>query len=225
MAEILIVGKATFEIVLHRTSAGEYVGFDFFFIEAGSIAQVEGSTVQRIPKALADRRGLPMTIKLPENGLIVFDEPHQYKGHLNSLMDVLALVSGPPSPPFAMPSLETGKMTVPYDFSAHNGTRLRLIGEATRKIGWDARGMLRDSMGEAYEVARHIRFQLFLIHVREHLLKKINRAIRVAGEQIGFSTELKFNGLPTEHDVLVAQKHLANGTASFGDILKPFASS
>jgi len=111
---------------------------------------------------------------------------------------------------------------IPFDPTAHIHLEKRALAEAGKLIGLNARGLFREETLEYYDLHRVLAFGRFKIELRTTLLEKVNEALTLAGQKVGFFGELLMSGLPTLKEIEEAQAHLSAGDRPFQEILKPF---
>jgi hypothetical protein len=124
----------------------------------------------------------------------------------------------------ALESLRGGGQTLAYDFLAHKHAEYAAVAEATKNIGWDARGSFREAQLEYYQLYRQLLFVQFVVRLRESILETLNKALDTASRVVMPLGQLRLEGLPTLVDAEDALRHLEAGDKSFKDILAPFLS-
>jgi hypothetical protein len=138
------------------------------------------------------------------------------------MMEGLAFLSNHTIPDFVFEVGEDGSRKTSFDSTAHIHLEKQALAEAVKLIGWDARGLFREETLEYYDLHRALIFERFKVELRTILLEKINEALTLAGQKMGFSGQLQMTGLPTLNEVEAAQAHLTGGDRPFQEILKPF---
>ena len=150
-----------------------------------------------------------------------FDLPGGMKHRYLEMIESLDFIDKNPFPRFALDSSVAGLGT-PFDSSLLIRTQMMALADATRLVGWNARGTWQDDTLDYYWVWRELAFESFKAELRNLILLKLNEGLTLAGQPLGFSTRVEIKGLPSVQDVEQARKHLTSGDLSFGEILKPF---
>jgi hypothetical protein len=108
----------------------------------------------------------------------------------------------------------------PYEFAEHKRLQTILFARATEPIGWNARDLFRDRQLEPFQVWRTIRFLEFKVRLRDRILCDLNKAIELAGVQVGFRAALAFRGLPTLETIQDLKDDFRSGRVGFGHLLE-----
>lgn len=221
---LTLTGKCVYEIVdLIDDKSNDIKAFDLSFIQPDSITQKRnGKFEQHIPSSVARERKVGRIIPLDAENLLIFQlqEPFQ-KGWLK-LMKELASLSEI-TPKFAQDSfLSTAENNVPFDYSEYSKAREQTVAMLTRDIGWNMGKFPHDGMLEYYWIYRKLKFELFIIELRESILATLNDSLKRIGKKLDMSGEIIIDGLLTVEDVLQAQDDLTSGRCYAGDILDKF---
>ena len=220
---ILACGEAVYEIAfLSRPRGKKAIAFELVRLQPGTVIRTQSEIVQHVPAAVAQERKLPREIQLPLETVVAFAAPGQFTARLPRVLDELALLSGSLLPPFHS-EIISGESRIPFDIQTHIRSRSLAVAEATKEIGWDARGMGSEFFLEYYRLQRRLTFKRFLILMREGILHTLNVVLERAGEVLGFKASLTIEGLTTLDDVETAEAQLARGDRPFREIMARFA--
>ncbi len=224
-AEMLISDTVTFEIsYLFEPATGRVAAFELVYVHPATLDHTRRGLVQRVPRKIAEELGKPEEVPLSPERVITFSLPARLRGKMDQMMESLALLSVPSAPRFFMEDLAAGIKTAPYDAQAHIQQSKRALASAVRSLGWNARLLLEGEALEYYLMHRELIFNRFKIEMRDNILETLNEGLVRAGEVVGFEARLVVEGLPTLHDVACAERRLAEGSATFEQILAPFRS-
>ena len=220
---IMAYGEANYELVyLSNRDDGVVVEFQLAYIQPLTVMRRRGQLVQYIPEEVARARKGSQYIPLEPDRIIMFPLPASVQNGFSAMMEGLAFLSNHNIPDFVFQVGDDGSRQTPFDSTAHIHLEKQALAEAGKLIGWDARGLFREETLEFYDLHRALVFERFKIELRTTLLEKVNEALTLAGQQMGFSGQLQITGLPTLKEVEAAQAHLSTGDRPFQEILKPF---
>lgn len=220
---VMAFGAAHYELVYFFDDGSESpVEFTLTLIQPGSVKRRRGGFVQHIPASVAKKEGFPEYVWLPNERVLAFGLPNRLRGYVARAMDSLAVMSGKTLPPFVLEERLVESTTSPFDVEAYNRAHKVALAAATRRIGWNARGLLQGETLEYYWLYRFLVFERFKIELRTEILTVLNQGIERAGREMGFSVRLGVEGLPTLNDVAAALGALAAGQGSFKQITGPF---
>ena len=220
---ILSFEEAFYEIVyLSNEESGPAVGFELEFVQPHTVVRKRRTFFQAIPIDVARERGIPDRIELPPDRLVAFCLPGCVQGRLKPMLESLGMLSLPPPMELMFEDMTRGTPRASYDFTMHEHSRKRAIARITKSVGWDARSDLGEEALEFYLLYRWLTFKRFKIELRDGILDTLNAALKKAGKQLGFSAQLRIQGLPTLADVDAARVQLENGAQPFGKIVEPF---
>lgn len=232
VSSLLLNTPVAYEIVMNLSdlsesessdNSGPAAGPSFFLasVPEGSYYISGNYLCQRVPESVAEDRGVPTTIHIPLDKIVLFQLPKSERKQVDRALARLAEVSvGRSLPKLAFP--EDGEWNKAFDFRTYERSIALAVAHATRDIGWNARGLLDKHFTEYYQVWRQLRFEEFLIRIREAILEDLNVGLEKAGRLCGFSAKLTLRGLPTRSDVQAARRAWQEGSASFQEILAPF---
>lgn len=217
--EIITTGRAIREIGYWTDpTSRRRRAFRLLWLPSGSVHSRWRKPVQRLSDQAARRIGRRF-VELPADDLLVFRWPARYFGSYESVMNPVKLVSATSLPGFLIPDPRTPGGPVPVDSTGFHGTLHRALAEATRPLGWNARGMFGKEQTDYHVISRHLRFERFKISLRSEILSTLNAGLRRAGERIGFKAEVAISGVPTEADIDEAEHSLAEGSESYKKIM------
>lgn len=220
---VMAFGEASYEIVyLSNPDDGAVVEFQLVFIQPLTVMLRRGQLVQYIPAEVARARNGSQYIPLVSDRVITFPLPVSVQKGYGAMMEGLAFLSNHKVPDFVFEVGDDGSRQTSFDFTAHIRLEKQALAEAAKLIGWDARNLFREETLQYYDLYRALVFERFKIELRTTLLEKVNEALTLAGQKIGFSEELRISGLPTFKMVEEAQTHLSVGDQPFQEILKSF---
>lgn len=220
---VLAYEEATYELVFFSHPQGKsVVEFQLAFIQPLTVMRRQGQLVQYIPAELALARKSAQYIPLTPDRIITFPLPASVQKSYRAMIEELAFLSDHMIPEFAFQAEDEDSRRTPFDFTAHVHLERQALAEAGKLIGWNARGLFQEETLEFYNLHRALIFEQFKIELRTILLEKVNEALTLAGQKMGFSGQLRMSGLPTLQEVEAAQAHLSAGDQPFQEILKPF---
>ena len=220
---VMAYGEATYELVyLSNPDDGAVVEFQLAYIQPLTVMRRRDQLVQYVPAEVARARKGSQYIPLAPDRIIAFPLPASVQKGFGAMMEGLAFLSSHTIPDFAFQVGDDGSRQTPFDPAAHIHLEKQALAEAGKLIGWNARGLFREETLEYYDLHRALEFERFKIELRITLLEKVNEALTLAGQKVGFSGQLQITGLPTLKEVEAAQAHLSAGDRPFQEILKPF---
>ena len=223
-SRIVLFGESPYEIVyFSEPDNGTIVRFEFLPIMPQTIVHRSGKMIQYIPPYVAKARNKPEYVELIPENILVFKLPAYVQDKFPYIMKSLSELSYyllPP--PFYLEEMKSGLIKTPYDFKIHNLTQKQALAEITKFIGWNARNLLKDKQLEYYQLYRMLLFKKFEIELRNSMLKTLNEKLVRVGHKIGFSAQIKVEGLMTLDDVNAAKKHLLVGDMEFTKIVNQF---
>ena len=193
---------------------------DFVWINPLHIIRRWGRLYQRVPVELAAERGIKSRILLPPERIMVFSAPARYRKPLAQVREALSIMSDHRNDFFTLQAME---QNLQFDFVEHNRARMLALAEAGRPIGYACRGMFNEQAATPYWIRLKILHELFLIELRQSLLRTLNAGLKKTGERMGFEGQIEVNGWPTHHDVEVALNQLDAGAPSLVEILDTFS--
>ncbi len=220
---VMAFGEATYELVyLSNPDDGAVIEFQLVFIQPLTVMRQRGQLVQYIPAEVARARKGSQYIPLAPDRIITFPLPTSVQKGFGAMMEGLAFLSNHKIPDFVFQAGDDGSRRTPFDLTAHIHLEKQALAEAGKLIGWNARDLFREETVQYYDLHRALVFERFKVELRITLLEKVNEALTLAGQKMGFSGQLRMSGLPTLKEVEEAQAHLSAGDRPFGEILKPF---
>ena len=220
---VMAFGEASYELVyLSNPDDGAVVEFQLVSIQPLTVMRWRGQLVQYVPAEVAQARKGSQYIPLSADRIITFTLPVSVQKDFRAMMEGLAFLSNHKLPDFVFQTGDDGSRQIPFDPMDHIHLEKQALAEAGKLIGWDARGLFREETLEFYDLHRALAFERFKIELRILLLERLNEALKLAGQQMGFSGQLRITGLPTIKDIEEAQGHLSAGDRPFREIIKPF---
>ena len=97
-----------------------------------------------------------------------------------------------------------------YDLKVHQEREAVAVYRATRSVGWNAFGG-PPHLRETYQVSRYLTWFEFRLSLRRMTIDGLNRALQIAGAEIGFNARLEDRGRPTIEELTEARARLADG--------------
>jgi hypothetical protein len=220
---LMIFGEAVYEIVyLSNPDDHKILEFEFQKVLPFTLKRRHGRLVQIVPREVVERRGVPSSIDLPAERILIFRPPASIQRSIPIILDSLAILSEKLVPEFALKDFRQATTELHFDSAGQVYTQKLALAEAGKVIGWNARGLFEKEMLEFYSLSRQLSFERFKIDLRTSILDTLNEGLGLAGSQMGFEAQIIVEGLPTISDVEFAQSELEAGSSTFGDILKPF---
>lgn len=225
-------GSATFEVAYwERRGSAEPVGFAVIPLRHREVERLGNCWIQHIPANATQPAADLMSgdvalaqgqIELPLERIVTVSAPPPYN-NLAEMMASLARLGTESWPAFVIPNpYVSSEARVPFEFDLFKRTEELALAEATRVIGWNARGSFDDWQTEFYVAERYLRFERFKAVLRQAVLNTANAILARAGERLGFQSTLTLQHLPTEADVVAAQSDLEKGRVASNSLFKPF---
>jgi hypothetical protein len=231
-SSMLWSGEAVYEIVpVRERDSGHAVGFRLSFLQAGTLLRRRGQLVQYVPLAVAQEHGCDRYVPLSPQSIITFGLPFvsREKVRFRSMLGCLSWQNRHSMPRFWIESYDPAtppKKRVPFDATHHFRTQALAAADATKAIGYNAGAGIEKHSNEYYFCYRELKYQGFLIQVRDAILDTLNEGLeRVEGlisADTGALGRIQLQGLPTLTDVKAAQKELYAGNVSLSAVLIPF---
>jgi len=215
---MLAFGESVYEIVYFSdVKTNEIKKFILVRVPPKTLHWHDDKLMQYIPKKIAKELNKPQYVELSTENIMFF-KPSGYFQWEN-IMKQLELLSISPVPSFVF---DTEGRRIPYDFDKQVYTRKLAVAETIKTIGWNARSSFQDEILEYYELHMNLLFQKFLIRLRNDIIDNLNKCLLNIGNKVGFSVELKIEGLPKLEDVNKIENHLKSGSMNFNDIRNSF---
>ena len=215
-------GTVTYEIDYlppAGTTAERPTSFRLDLVAPGTTGSHKGRPIRYVPTAFdgqQDETGLHY-VELDPATLVIFRLDPNLEEPVRKMIAFLRAVDGQQCAKAAlMEQSVTGRSS--YNFAKHQRKRSELFAEATRSVGWNVRGLFKESHLEPYEVWRQIRFLEFKIRVRDSIIDRLNAALAEIGQRIGFEVSIELSGLPTLQDVESAKEDLKLGRRGLSDL-------
>lgn len=216
--------EAIYEIVYYTNSNDEKVfEFNFALIHPLTLFKRGPRLFQFVPPKIAKERGVSQNILLPSDQILTFKLPQSVGDKFDDMLKRLSVLGNQLVPEFILQEQFEGKQ-IPFDSTTHIRTEKMALAEAVKIIGWNARGLFGEEILEYYWMYRELLFRKFVIELRESILATLNKGLKIAGQTVGFSAQIKIEGLPTIKEVTEAFEQLKRGDLSFEEIMKPFIS-
>ena len=220
---VMAYGEARYELVyLSNPDDGAVVEFRLAYIQPLTVMRQHDQLVQYIPAEVAQARKRSQYIPLEPEQIFTFPLPTSVQKGFSAMMEGLAFLSNHTIPDFVFEVRDDHARRVPFDSTAYIQLQKKALAEAGKLIGWNARGLFLEETLEYYDIHRALVFERFKVELRTILLKKVNEALTLAGQKLGFSGKILISGLPTLKEVEAAQTHLTRGDRPLQEILKPF---
>ncbi len=222
---IMAFGEDVYEIVYLAAAEGESsVDFRLAPIHPVTVAREGNKVAQYVPRIRRDENTAEY-IDLPPDRTAVFEAPKHLREPIAQTMRSLSSLDDFGLPDFALQELGETHKRIPFDTRAHIRTHKLAVADASRPLGWMARGLIEEDMLEYYVLHRSLKFERFKIELRNHILGTLNETLERAGSEVGTLGQLELLGLPSVTDVDAAASHLAAGDRAFKDIVQPFRPS
>jgi len=218
---IMTYGLAAYEVAyLVEKKTETEVGFRLSLVPPKALIH-DGKLRQYVPPDIAEKLNVSQYIDLPRENVFLFEHPSFTASKITQMMNSLSLLSK------AVPSLLLGGFSgtsgKPFDVGVPSPSLEKsVLAQVTRLIGWNARGLFNEEISEFYQFHRLLLFHKFVTELRNALLSKMNDSFRVAGGRLGFSVELRIEGLPTIQDLEEAISRLTAGGYPFGEFVTKF---
>lgn len=195
------------------------VGFRLEMVIPGTLGARDGTPIQYVLPTLStlrDRNGLPYVL-LDSSTLVAFALPEDLEKPVRALVNFLLTANQEQGKEFGLMEQAATQRTA-YEFSAHKREKGELFAKVTQPIGWNIRDLFPDDQLEPLQTWRMIRFLEFKIRLRDSILDRLNQAVALAGEGLGFEATIEVQGLPTLDNVEIAKTDLRTGRRGLGDL-------
>jgi hypothetical protein len=218
---VLCFGEAVYEVVVLVDPETDKVGgFDLAYLPPEQLVREGTRWFQHIPPRLAAERDLPKRIYLPSDSLVRFRAPAHLRNTLPPALECLAAASNLMMPGFIRDAILGERTRTRLDSAASYRQRGQTIAAATRSVGWDCRGTVREFASEYYLIHRHLAFRRFTIRFRESIFATLNELVERVSKRFGVRTRLRTVGLQTVSDVDAAERELRNGPSSLDEVVR-----
>jgi hypothetical protein len=220
---VVAYGEATYEVAyLSEREGSEPEGFELVLIPAGTVREQRGRLVQHLPTAFAREHGLSPEIELVRDDVLLVSPPKPLGRQLRRMLASLSFLSTNIMPEWVFQFAPMDPKRPPFEEGLHVTSRKLALAEATREIGWDARGLFGDELLEYYQLLRLLRFERFKAELRELILSGVNDCLMRVGRRLDFRGRIEMEGLPTLDEIESAEEALRSGSRPFTDIVKQF---
>ncbi|MBS1794228.1 MAG: hypothetical protein JSS81_10260 [Acidobacteria bacterium] len=223
--EIMIHGKAVYEISYLYNSENKPEEFILFKVFPISIIEENGKLIQKLPAKVATEKDLNgNTIALSPENFVWFNLPDYMKESYLPMMDSLSRLSTETSmPDFAFGSITSKAPKVPFNVEKFTHNKTMAVVQACKKIGWRGRNILAPKFTtEYYDLHLFFLFEFFKAELRNSILVSLNEAIARAGSKLGFEAVITIKGIPTLSDIEDSNKMLAEGNCEFLELINPY---
>lgn len=220
-------GAETFEVAPTEDATGRSTGFLVLRVQgARSLARFTWQTIPKNARAEGHRENPELVnrrlVRLPGDRVVQMRLPHQYRRVPRGLRALRHIGSAVPA--FAVQNLNPdGSIRVPYDLEELKGIEQRAVATITRVTGWRGRGTFGDAVTGYYTMSRFLRFQEFMIKLRETVAGTINQILAIAGAAAGFTAVVELHHLPTLKDVAASRNDLVGGRLHFPNTLDQYS--
>lgn len=207
---IVAAGKATFEVVLLKTEEMALAPDSFYLMHVQNYRKRFLRPMQYVPM-----RGWK---RLDGSQLVIFEMSKLRRAATQRAMVSLASAS-------EYKNRMNQMLLNPRsgcDYKEYQRLEAIDISRVTRALGWNSL-MFQEYVREPYQVSRYLAWQEFRLELRETVIKGLNRALRVAGDAMGFDVQLEVRGLPSREDIAEARNRLEHGRCGrLVDLIEPF---
>lgn len=215
-------GVAYYEITYEsETLDKEPVAFHFQRIDPESVLIVGTAVYQKIDPRVAQERRCPKWIHIPRKTVLKLSPPGRWVAEFRQIAYALTVLSRVTLPDFAIPDIARSR-SVPVDNLDYLNTQQMAVLAATKRTGWNIRGLSSGKISGYYWFQRYLRFEKLKIQLRNELVNGLNDGLQRAGAKLGFSARIVVSDLPSESDVSAAECELDLGSKVMGEIIKPF---
>lgn len=191
VAHIVGFGEAVYEVVFFEDENGQKVNFEFEPIYPFTTVKNGDKTFQYLNP---DR-----SIELTPKNIKVFRLPEDLN---NKLEDVRANLSklGLQSDPL-IESIKLGLVNV------------------GKPISWNPWYGLEEKEITKNKIIEHLEFVKFVIEIRDHVLKLLNKYILEISEQLGFTAQIEVIGLLSKEDITYLEQQFITGNKTPKDVI------
>jgi len=197
---ILAYGKAQYEIVIERSRESKTpVAFDLQWVTPHTIRRRFGRWVQDLGRRRAEERGWPRFTRIDIERIITFELPIPLT--TRKLLDLKRTLAGVGTDLTPEGYLRGEGFPPGYDFNEFQRLRARAEATATSIVGWNSRGGLSERLTDYYYLVREIRFQRFIVALRDAILDRLNVALSQILPQFGHSGRIVLENFTTLGDI------------------------
>lgn len=219
---VLAHGEANYEIVYFLNEENKPVDFRLMFIPPDSLSFQNQKITQHIPEAIVQQRNLPSSqVQISPNVILTFQLHEYMRNNFSHTMESLAIIGREVFPQFAT-EITLGQRRGYFDLKKYTESKNMALADAAKLIGWNGRQTVNESTLEYYQLHRLLRFERFITELRDEILATLNEGLQRVGRQVGFSSQIVIEGLPTISDVEKAETQLLEGACKFEDVMQPF---
>ncbi len=224
---LMLFEQVAYEIAYYwLRQSSKVVAFDLVPIPPKSLLVRDGRMIQRLPRSLTPEGRVTYDIELDHSRLITFSVPEYLHGKLKGFMERIATLSAP-FPRFLPQDIGHSSASSQFDLVEYNRARDLALAKAGRLLGWQPYGRLfggsDERITEFYFVHRRLRFERFIIELRDGVVTNLNECLARGGRLLRLPMRLEINGLPTLRDVEEAEARLLPGEGSVRDVIAPFS--
>lgn len=218
-SSIMAFGEAVYEIIYFiDPTDNKIVKFKLGFIQHKTVMWQKNKLVQYIPEKLLEQYKTSFIDLSPET-ILIFKLSDDLESKIKKIMKELATLDHPPIVEEFL--FNTTKKNVPYDVNKHIHTQNMAIAKIGSSIGWIPPNISL-KFNEYYDTYQFLLFQEFKIKLRNTILMTLNDGLKVIGDKMGFSAQIKIEGLPSLESVQTMKKDLERGTKSFKEVVDAF---
>jgi hypothetical protein len=196
---ILAYGKSQYEVVIERSLQSKPVAFDLQWVTPHTIQRRFGRWVQDIGRRRAEQRGWPRFTRIDIERIVTFELPSPLT--TRKLLVLKRTLAGVGTDMVPEGYLRGEGFPPGYDFNEFQRLRTRAEATATSIVGWNGRGGLRDRLTDYYYLVREIRFQRFIVALRDAILDRLNLALSEVLPQFGQTGRIVLENFTTVDDI------------------------
>ena len=160
------------------------------------------------------RRKIDNVRLIPKNRMLAIGMPSELGGRRALMRTIRALSCASRSsfPELAISEMNYSGPKCGFDFAVHRKETELHVARATRLFGWPMRSTAEESTLEFYRLHRYLRFERTKIIIRDHILDRLNDALRRAGKELGFDVRIALSGERTRQQCEDALRGIQSGS-------------
>jgi hypothetical protein len=207
-AEMLAYGRAVYEIAYHENpQTGKREDFIFLFIDTRQIKRWLGRYYQIVPNDPL----LKLTaaqIHLPKEDLLILTLPPHLERELRQMKKALTRLS---DMRLTAAGYELSQTIPNYDFKDHERSLNLALAQSCEFPSWEARGTFRSETTEYLSMYRRMKWNLFLIEIREVVLERFNEVLNRLRKSVPFEGHVSLINPPTKRALVTVLRDLEDG--------------
>lgn len=193
--ELFSYGVSSFEMCLgwdQAESPRHLRDATLLWIPYESILQIGRKVYQVVPAKAPEGHSPGKVVAIEPGRLIVFRPPNEWARRLNQIRSGLTKLG---KSEFTWMGSMVDPMRTKEDFTTVKRSYAVAMGRLVAPIGWNARGLMNDEMGDVHAAVRNLRWKRFSIDLRDKVLADLAKVFLQIGQHLGESPVLKWDHL------------------------------